>query len=117
MAKFKDFYGMEIPQRALDLGMIDVSWHNDAGPRMIHQSQAQLDAENDVMGHNTPILTFMCGGEHQARELAEGHGYLIYWAVYGLEPAADHTTFCTDNLEDALIVLAREVALLMELGT
>lgn len=106
MPNFKDFYDMPIPQTALDLGFVDRSWHNDAGPRMIHISQQAQDDWNDVDGTGTPILTFMCGGEHQAQELGKGHGYLVYWSVYGCEPASDRPTFCTDNLDDALLFLA-----------
>lgn len=113
MTKFKDFYDIEIPPAALAMGFVDVSWHNDAGPRMIHASQVDQDANNDVDGTGIPILTFMCGGEHQARELREGHGYLVYWSVYGCEPAKDRPTFHSDNLMDALVFLALQRDILL----
>lgn len=105
--KFKDFYGMDIPQAALDLGFVDMAWHNDAGPRMIHQSQLETDEHGAQ-----PVLTFMCGGAHQARELQEGYGYLIYWAVYGCEHDQERLTWHGDDLDQALIVLAEQVNLI-----
>lgn len=108
MTKFKDFYDMPIPQAALDMGFVDMSWHNDAGPRMIHASQLDTDEHGEV-----PVLTFMCGGEHQARELNEGYGYLVYWAVYGCEHADERLTWHGDSLDDALVVLALQRDLLL----
>lgn len=100
---FKEF-PIAIPPRALALGMVDVSWHNDAGPRMVHDSQADIDSAGD----ERPILQFFCGGQWMIDEV--GHGYWIGYFAYGCEPRNDLPALETDSLDAALAFLETEVA-------
>lgn len=110
MIYFKEFPTVEIPPLALELGFIDSSWHNDAGPRMIHQSQAEIDDANSPI----PILTFMCGGEDQAAELGSPDAaYLVYWAVYGCEHDQSRASHSGPDLINAMMFLAMQRDLLL----
>lgn len=101
---FKDFPTIEVPPVALELGMIDVSWHNDAGPRMIHHTQKEADN-----GTETPILTFFCGGEMMKAEV--DHGYFVGWAAYGYADTGDGRPYYQgDDLEAALKFLEEQAA-------
>lgn len=101
---FKDFPEITIPQDAIDYGMVDVSWQNDAGPRMIHHSQQKEDN-----GTATPILTFFCGDDRTKAEL--GHQYFVGWATYGMIDTADgRPHYEGDDLEAALKFLEGQAA-------
>ena len=63
---FNEFPEIEIPQALLDLGFIDISWHNDAGARMIHKAQENY-------GGTKPIFTIFIGDDATQEEVGQKH--------------------------------------------
>jgi hypothetical protein len=48
---FRDFRRIEIPPRALDLGMVDCSYHNDASALMIHRCEMEAFQNEGCVMH------------------------------------------------------------------
>lgn len=109
MTTFQDYYNLTIPDRALDLGMVDVSWHNDAAARMIHKDHLQeFDAQaNGEDKDGDMVLTFWCGDSGTAHELGESYRYMVGWEAHDRDTVLGEIN--TESLDEALDFLEAQV--------
>lgn len=94
---FGEFPSIPVPQRALDLGMTDQAWHNDASARMTHTSQAHVDDED-------LLINLWVGDDSTKEDL--GYKYQVDRSI-GWN--GEEETFCYtgDDLNAALDVLEK----------